>query len=158
MCVQICIYNINHFGTWILYLQLYAGHLHESRNYFFSLIHIQHLLFVQAIASVQKAFHLTLFASSNLFSEDQHTDNYINIYTPFYIYIIKIRIIYVCLYTQTHTHIHTLAFGFNSKQSACSAEDPGSISGPRNPLEKEMATYSSILAWRIPWTEEPGGL
>ena len=27
-----------------------------------------------------------------------------------------------------------------------------------NPLEKEMATHSSILAWRIPWTEEPGGL
>ena len=26
------------------------------------------------------------------------------------------------------------------------------------PLEKEMATHSSILAWRIPWTEEPGGL
>ena len=26
------------------------------------------------------------------------------------------------------------------------------------PLEKEMATYSSILAWRIPWTEEPGRL
>ena len=30
--------------------------------------------------------------------------------------------------------------------------------GPKDPLEKEMATYSSILAWRIPWTEEPGGL
>ena len=28
----------------------------------------------------------------------------------------------------------------------------------KNPLEKEMATHSSILAWRIPWTEEPGGL
>ena len=27
-----------------------------------------------------------------------------------------------------------------------------------NPLEKEMATHSSILAWRFPWTEEPGGL
>ena len=27
-----------------------------------------------------------------------------------------------------------------------------------DPLEEEMATYSSILAWRIPWTEEPGGL
>ena len=26
-----------------------------------------------------------------------------------------------------------------------------------DPLEKEMATYSSILVWRIPWTEEPGG-
>ena len=28
----------------------------------------------------------------------------------------------------------------------------------QDPLEKEMATHSSILAWRIPWTEEPGGL
>ena len=27
-----------------------------------------------------------------------------------------------------------------------------------DPLEKRMATHSSILAWRIPWTEEPGGL
>ena len=27
-----------------------------------------------------------------------------------------------------------------------------------DPLEKEMAIHSSILAWRIPWTEEPGGL
>ena len=27
-----------------------------------------------------------------------------------------------------------------------------------DPLEKEMATYSSILSWEIPWTEEPGGL
>ena len=30
--------------------------------------------------------------------------------------------------------------------------------GQEDPLEKEMGTYSSILAWRIPWTEEPGGL
>ena len=30
--------------------------------------------------------------------------------------------------------------------------------GWEDPLEKEMATYSSILAWKIPWTEEPGGL
>ena len=30
--------------------------------------------------------------------------------------------------------------------------------GWEDPLEEEMATYSSILAWRIPWTEEPGGL
>ena len=29
--------------------------------------------------------------------------------------------------------------------------------GQEDPLEKEMATYYSILAWRIPWTEEPGG-
>ena len=30
--------------------------------------------------------------------------------------------------------------------------------GQENPLEMEMATHTSILAWRIPWTEEPGGL
>ena len=30
--------------------------------------------------------------------------------------------------------------------------------GEEDPLEKGMATHSSILAWRIPWTEEPGGL
>ena len=30
--------------------------------------------------------------------------------------------------------------------------------GQEDPLEKEKATHSSILAWRIPWTEEPGGL
>ena len=30
--------------------------------------------------------------------------------------------------------------------------------GQDGPLKEEMATYSSILAWRIPWTEEPGSL
>ena len=30
--------------------------------------------------------------------------------------------------------------------------------GREDPLEESMATHSSILAWRIPWTEEPGGL
>ena len=44
------------------------------------------------------------------------------------------------------------------KASARNAGDPGLILGQEVPLEKEMATYSSILAWRIPWTEEPDGL
>ena len=30
--------------------------------------------------------------------------------------------------------------------------------GQEGPLEKKMATHSSVLAWKIPWTEEPGGL
>ena len=38
------------------------------------------------------------------------------------------------------------------------ARDTGSIPGSRRSLELEMATHSSILAWKIPWTEEPGGL
>ena len=32
------------------------------------------------------------------------------------------------------------------------------VLGREDPLEEKMATHSSILAWRIPWTEEPGGL
>ena len=39
------------------------------------------------------------------------------------------------------------------EKSVCNAGDLGQ----EDPLEKGMATYSSILAWRISWTEEPGG-
>ena len=39
-----------------------------------------------------------------------------------------------------------------------SAEDTGSIPGSGRSLEENVATHSSLLAWRIPWTEEPGGL
>ena len=48
--------------------------------------------------------------------------------------------------------------GSDGKESACNAGDPGSIYGGEDPLEEEMDTNSSILAWRIPWIEEPGGL
>ena len=37
-------------------------------------------------------------------------------------------------------------------------ETPFRSRGQEDPLKKGMATYSSILVWRIPWTEEPGGL
>ena len=48
--------------------------------------------------------------------------------------------------------------GSNGKASAYSAADLDLIPGSRRPLEKEMATQSSILTWRIPRTEEPGRL
>ena len=37
-------------------------------------------------------------------------------------------------------------------------QETGSIPRSGRPLEEEMATHSSILAWKIPWTEKPGGL
>ena len=46
--------------------------------------------------------------------------------------------------------------GSDGKDVICNAGDSGSI--PGDPLEKGMATHSSILTWRIPWTEEPSGL
>ena len=48
--------------------------------------------------------------------------------------------------------------GLDHKESACSAGVLGSIPGSGRPLGKGMATHSSVFAWRIPWTEEPGGL
>ena len=68
----------------------------------------------------------------------------------------------------THTHTHTkhkihiqaktgLPGGSDDKESACNARHPSLIPGLEDPLEKEMATHPSILAWRIP-AEEPGGL
>ena len=52
----------------------------------------------------------------------------------------------------------TLGFpdGSDSKESAGNMREPGLIPGWEDPLEKGMAAYSSILAWSIPWTEEPG--
>ena len=46
----------------------------------------------------------------------------------------------------------------NPPANAGDTGDMGSILGLESPLEEEMGTQSSILAWRIPWTEEPGGL
>ena len=43
----------------------------------------------------------------------------------------------------------------DGKASAYSARDPGQSLGQEDLLGKEMATHSSILAWKIPWTEEP---
>ena len=48
--------------------------------------------------------------------------------------------------------------GTDGKASAYNVGDLGSIPGSEDLLEKEMATHSSILAWKIPWTEEPGRL
>ena len=66
-------------------------------------------------------------------------------------------------------HLHKISFehrfiniffpgGSDGKASVYNVGDPSSIPGLEDPPEKEMATHSSILAWRIPWTEEPGRL
>ena len=49
--------------------------------------------------------------------------------------------------------------GSDGKESTCNVGDLGLIPGlGRFPWRREMAPHSSFLAWRIPWTEEPGGL
>ena len=46
----------------------------------------------------------------------------------------------------------------NLPANAGDARDAGSIPGWEDSLEEEMAIHSSLLAWKILWTEEPGGL
>ena len=46
----------------------------------------------------------------------------------------------------------------NAPANSGDIRDPGQSLGQEDPLEKGMATQSSSLAWRIMWTEEPGGL
>ena len=48
--------------------------------------------------------------------------------------------------------------GSDGKESARNARDPGLLPGLEDALEKGMATHSRVHAWRIPWTEEAGGL
>ena len=52
-----------------------------------------------------------------------------------------------------------LPWWLSSKEATCQCRRHGFNSWARKiPLEKEMATHHSILAWEIPWTKEPGGL
>ena len=48
--------------------------------------------------------------------------------------------------------------GSDSKNLPAVQEMQVQCPGQEDPLEEEMATHSSVLAWRIPWTEKPGGL
>ena len=50
-----------------------------------------------------------------------------------------------------------LSLWLSRKESIWNAGDLGLIPGLGDRLEKEMATHSNILAWKIPWTLEPGG-
>ena len=53
--------------------------------------------------------------------------------------------------------LHGFPGGSEGKASACNTEDPDQSLGWEDPLEKEMATHSSTLAWKSPWMEEPVG-
>ena len=48
--------------------------------------------------------------------------------------------------------------GSDGKTSVCNEGDLDLITGSGRSLEKEMASHSSTVAWKIPWMEEPGGL
>ena len=64
-----------------------------------------------------------------------------------------------CLLFEIQTVIEMSYPGGSAIENLTTMQETGVRSlGGEDPLEQEMATHSSILAWRIPWTEEPGGL
>ena len=72
------------------------------------------------------------------------------------------QILYCLSHQESHSLMAVIVIGLprqlSGKEFACQAGGTGSIPGLGRPLEKGMATHSSILARRIPWTEEPDGL
>jgi len=65
---------------------------------------------------------------------------------------------YTFIYTYTHSFLDSSLVAQMVQSLPALPETWVRFLGQEDPLEKEMATHSSILAWRIPWTEEPGGL
>ena len=80
------------------------------------------------------------------FLEEISSLSHFTVFLYFFALIIKDQLISASLVAQMVKHLY--AMWETHVQSLC-GEDP---------LEEEMATQSSTLAWRIPWTEEPGGL
>ena len=79
------------------------------------------------------------------------------------IYIYMLYICYVRIFCMLYTYISGFPSGGSGKECTCQCrrckkEMQFPYLGWGDPLEKGKATYSSILAWRIPWTEEPGEL
>jgi len=62
------------------------------------------------------------------------------------------------MYIYTHTYVGGSQVAQTAKNLPAMWEAPVQFLGQEDPLEKGMATHSSILAWRILWTEDPGRL
>ena len=62
-----------------------------------------------------------------------------------------------CLYAHIYIYLYTFLVAQTVKNLPAMQETHVRSLGQEDPLEKGMAVHSNILAWRIPWTEEPGG-
>ena len=93
----------------------------------------------------------------------------LNILSYFYTILIIINVVSLChvifslnLFSYETKRIEGFPGSTSSKEPTCQRRRQKDMRvwslSPKGPLEEEMATHSCILAWTIPWTEEPGGL
>ena len=64
----------------------------------------------------------------------------------------------LCIAGKHKSDLFSHEFSSDNKESACNTGGMSSIPGSGRSLEKGMSIHTSIRAWRIPWTEKPGGL
>ena len=65
---------------------------------------------------------------------------------------------FLLLFSFAASYVLCIPGGSDGEESASNAGDLGLLPGQKDSLEKGMAAHSNMHAWRIPWTEEPGGL
>ena len=110
------------------------------------------------ITNMQSLFLFVIFFLL-LYHHYCYFELWIKLYIVTYIWFIVIIWIFIPKMTSNFFAISwAISGGSEGNVSAHNAGDPGSIPGSGDPLEKEMATHSSALAWKIPWTERPGRL
>ena len=128
----------------ILCLKSFLSFVHFTLySFFLYSLHFNESIILYYIIFFQLNSLLYIFYYSLVVSLDYHINSWIiesNI--NYYLY----KLLYI---------VGGFLGGSDGKESACHAGDPGSIPGLERPPGKKMATHSSVLAWRIPWREEP---
>ena len=118
----------------------------ESRIWWSSVVSTYHLFTVPPKAPLSLLYRSFFHKRSSEWSSQT---------TQFRITWVRMRAINKSLYSCL---AKSFPDGSDSKDSAFNSGDLGLIPAWEDPLEKRMAIYSSILAWKIPWIEEAGGL
>ena len=99
-------------------------------------------------------FGYTAITTTHNIHQGNHFKMLLKILTGYKMQIYYLKMCSFYIHTHTHTHIK---MAFLAAQPAIQETWVRSL-GQEDPLGKGMATHSSILAWRIPWTQKPGGL
>ena len=138
-CTSICVHSYTHAYKHTTHTQAQRVHIHWGMQYMYASPFQFSILSI--LMSLKFLINMSLY--SNI---------------PFY----TCRKIYQHFLSVGHLDYFCTFMGFlggsESKESAYNAGDWVLCLGRKDFLEKGRATHSSILAWRIPWTEEPGGL
>ena len=167
-CFLLCIGRCKHLGlleSFLSYTSRYLGPILLSLlfTYLFLVYCRRWLMWCMATSHILPVPKSLLTISKQLISSKQQAFFSLglrNLHSEKVCLLVEYRAENISFYTnQSLSHQIELSGGSHHKESACNSGDPEVQSlGREDPLGKEIATYSSMLAWGIPWMVEPGGL